>query len=68
MENVTNLLLGRLLPIISNNNIHNKFTNLTEVAFNLGKELLNIYNLNKYKSLNKDQTRSSGIIGLLTER
>lgn len=47
-EYIINILLGRLLLIMTNNNRSNKFTFITEVAYDLGKELINDYNYKQY--------------------
>ena len=59
-EIIISQLLGRLLRIISNNNLNNHNTNCTELAFDLGQSLLfSYYSLNyqqqkEGKALNND--------------
>ena len=56
-EFLISLILGRLLHIISNNNIINKKTSTLEVTMNLGKEITNKYILqcfNLYKLTNSN--------------
>lgn len=50
VDYIINILLGKVLLIISYNNIHNKYTNLTEVCYSLGIELINKYIHNLYLS------------------
>lgn len=53
-----NILLGRLLLIISNNNLHSKYTSFTDVSYSLGMELINRYNYNVYLLL-RDKNKIS---------
>ena len=48
-ELIISQLLGRLLRIISNHNLLNKNTNCTELAYDLGKSLLNSYYFQEYQ-------------------
>lgn len=54
-------LLGRLLRIISNNNLLNNNTFCSNVSIDLSKDLVNFYILNEYKK-NKDKNSLSQFI------
>jgi hypothetical protein len=59
LDDIINIIFGRLLLIISNNNIYNKSTNFTDVAYDLGKELINKYNYKLYLlHSNKEQNNT----------
>lgn len=45
------IIYGRILIIISNNQLLNNKTYLTDVTINLGKEMINKYNLDCYKKV-----------------
>lgn len=47
-EYISNILFGRLLSIISNNHRTNSFTLFTNIAYDLGKDLVNRYNYINY--------------------
>ena len=49
IEFLINIIYGRILIIISNNQLLNNKTYLTDVTINLGKEMVNKYNLDCYK-------------------
>jgi len=45
--------------IINNNNLHNDFTHLTNVSYELGKQIVNTYNYNLYLLNNKTEIKFS---------
>lgn len=47
-EKIINIIYGKVLVVISNNNVYNKYTNLTDVSYELGKEVINQYNYHLY--------------------
>jgi DNA-dependent RNA polymerase len=51
IEFLINIIYGRILIIISNNQLLNNKTYLTDVTINLGKEMINKYNLDCYKKV-----------------
>jgi hypothetical protein len=51
IEFLINIIYGRILIIISNNQLLNNKTYLTDVTINLGKEMVNKYNLDCYKKV-----------------
>lgn len=57
-EYISNIIFGRLLQIISNNNRANKFNYFTEVSFDLGQDLINYYNYKQYNIYNKEKNFS----------
>ena len=53
IEFLINIMYGRILTIISNNHLLNNKTYQLDVTINLGKEMVNKYNLDCYKKVNK---------------
>jgi len=51
IEFLINIMYGRILTIISNNHLLNNPTYQLEVTINLGKEMVNKYNLDCYKKV-----------------
>jgi len=51
IEFLINIIFGRILTIISNNQLLNNKTFQVEVTINLGKEMVNKYNLKAYKKV-----------------
>ena len=49
-DEIISNLLGRFLRIMSNNNLINNNTTVTELAYNLADGLINLYKSNKYKN------------------
>jgi len=54
IENLIHIMYGRILTIISNNQLLNNKTYQVDVTINLGKEMVNKYNLDCYKKVKKN--------------
>jgi hypothetical protein len=57
IEFLINIMYGRILTIISNNHLLNNKTYQLDVTINLGKEMLNKYNLKIYKKVKKSNPK-----------
>jgi len=55
IENLIHIMYGRILTILSNNQLLNNKTYQVDVTINLGKEMVNKYNLDCYKKVKKKQ-------------
>ena len=53
IEFLITIMYGRILTIISNNQLLNNKTYQLDVTINLGKEMVNKYNLDCYKKVKK---------------
>jgi hypothetical protein len=57
IEFLINIMYGRILTIISNNHLLNNKTYQLDVTINLGKEMVNKYNLKIYKKVKKSNPK-----------
>jgi len=60
-EFLVNIMYGRILTILSNNQLLNNKTYQVEVTINLGKEMVNRYNLDYYKKVKQSNTNMTYI-------
>jgi len=57
IEFLINIMYGRILTIISNNHLLNNKTYQLDVTINLGKEMVNKYNLKIYKKVKQSNPK-----------
>ena len=62
LDNIINILFGKVLLIINNNNLNNKFTFLTDVSYDLGQQVINTYNYNLYLANNNKEIKFNEFI------